>query len=74
VTTEQPDRIGSYQITREFAQAQHRTGDTAAAIQTQRHAISLMAADHPERVDREQRLAEYEAVLWAEPDGADGDQ
>jgi hypothetical protein len=74
VTTEQPDRIGPYKITRELAQAQHRTGDSAAAIQTQRHAISIMPADYPERAGCEQRPAEYEAALGAEPVGADGDQ
>ena len=68
MTTAQPDRIGPYQITRELAQAQHRTGDTAAAIQTQQRAISLMQS--PDAVSEQHDcLAEYEAALGAEPDG-----
>ncbi len=45
-----------------LALAQYRTGDTAAAVQTERRAISLMP---PAQADPEmpQRLAEYEAAL-----------
>ena len=44
-----------------LALAQHRTGDTAAAVATQRRALSLM----PEGADPTvaARLAEYEAAL-----------
>jgi hypothetical protein len=44
-----------------LALAQHRTGDTAAAVETQRRALSLM----PEGADPgiATRLAEYEAAL-----------
>ena len=56
-----------------LALAQHRAGDTAVAVETQMRSISLMAADHPERADYEQRLAEYEAARseQAEPVEAD---
>ncbi len=45
-----------------LALAQHRTGDTAAAVKTQRRAIELMPEDQadPEMAGR---LAQYEAVL-----------
>ena len=51
-----------------LALAQYRTGDTAGAIATQRRSISLMNADHPDRAEYEQRLAEYEAAAM-ETDG-----
>ncbi|MCB9846086.1 MAG: tetratricopeptide repeat protein [Phycisphaeraceae bacterium] len=51
-----------------LALAQHATGDTAAAIDTQRRAISLMSTPDadPEMHDR---LAEYEAALAAPASG-----
>jgi hypothetical protein len=53
------DRLWMYLDT--LALAQHMTGDTAAAIETQKRAISLM----PENADPEMatRLANYEAEL-----------
>ena len=50
-----------------LALARHLTGDTAAAIETERRAIALM----PEGADRglHDRLAEYEAALAAGDDG-----
>jgi tetratricopeptide (TPR) repeat protein len=49
-----------------LALAQHMTGDTAAAIETQKRAISLMpdANADPEMT---KRLAEYEAALTKQP-------
>jgi tetratricopeptide (TPR) repeat protein len=45
-----------------LALAQHRTGDTAAAVQTQRRAISLMP-DKNADPEMPKRLAEYQAAL-----------
>jgi hypothetical protein len=45
-----------------LALAQHQTGDTAAAVETQKRALSLMPADHAERAEMEKRLADYEAA------------
>ncbi|MHC5002523.1 MAG: tetratricopeptide repeat protein, partial [Planctomycetota bacterium] len=48
-----------------LAQAQHRTGDTAAAIETQRRAIALVPESGAAvlRPGLERRLEEYEAAL-----------
>jgi tetratricopeptide (TPR) repeat protein/tRNA A-37 threonylcarbamoyl transferase component Bud32 len=46
-----------------LALARQRIGDTAAAVETQRRALSLMAPDHADRADYEKRLAEYEAAI-----------
>ncbi|MEK7730937.1 MAG: tetratricopeptide repeat protein, partial [Planctomycetota bacterium] len=47
-----------------LALAQHRTGDTAKAIETQRRALGLIPPEyHQQRKEFEQRLAEYEAAL-----------
>jgi tetratricopeptide (TPR) repeat protein len=58
-----------------LALAQHRTGDTAAAVETQRRAVEIMPNDaDPEMAER---LAEYEAALVDEDNdlaGKGGDQ
>ncbi len=47
-----------------LALAQHRTGDTAKAIETQRRALGLIPQEyHQQRKEMEERLAEYEAAL-----------
>jgi len=47
-----------------LALAQHMTGDTAKAIETQRRALGLIPPEyHQQRKEIEQRLAEYEAAL-----------
>ena len=46
-----------------LALAQHLTGDTAAAIETQKTALSLLPADARFRGDYEAALAKYEAAL-----------
>ena len=46
-----------------LALAQHQTGDTAAAIESQRRSISALAPHAPERSQFEKRLAEYESAL-----------
>ena len=46
-----------------LALAQHRTGDTARAVETQREAIRLMPAANPSRPDYVERLAHYENAL-----------
>ena len=49
-----------------LAIAQHRTGDTAKAIETQRRALGLIPPEyHQQREEFEERLAEYEAALAA---------
>ncbi len=51
-----------------LALAQHRTGDTAKAIETQKRALSLIPPEyHQQRKELEERLAEYEAALAAQP-------
>ncbi len=46
-----------------LAMAQHRTGDTAKAIETQKRALSLIPPDYlSQRKEMEERLAEYEAA------------
>ena len=45
-----------------LALAQHRSGDTGAAVQTQRRAISLIPKENGDP-DMPKRLAEYEAAL-----------
>jgi tetratricopeptide (TPR) repeat protein len=49
-----------------LALAQHKTGDTAAAIETQKRVVSLIPDDDSKRADAEQRLNQYEAALKAE--------
>jgi serine/threonine protein kinase/tetratricopeptide (TPR) repeat protein len=49
-----------------LAWAQHKTGDTAAAVGTQRRAVSLISDEHPQREKALQRLDEYEAALNGE--------
>ena len=47
-----------------LALAQHMTGDTAIAIETQKRALGLLPSEyHQQRKEMEQRLAEYEAAL-----------
>ena len=46
-----------------LALAQHLTGDTAAAIKTEKKALSLLPADAPGRGDYEAALARFEASL-----------
>jgi tetratricopeptide (TPR) repeat protein len=60
---EEAGSAGSWRLLDTLALAQHRTGDTAAAVRTQRRALELM----PEGEDPEAavRLAEYEAALEA---------
>ena len=49
-----------------LALAQHLTGATAAAIETQEKALSLIPADAPGRGDYEAALAKFEAALESE--------
>ena len=53
-----------------LALAQHMTGDSAAAVETQKRAISLMPSPDADP-DMPKRLAEYEAALGASS-GDDG--
>ncbi len=46
-----------------LALAQHLTGDTAAAIETEKKALSLLPADAPGRGDYEAAIAKFEAAL-----------
>ena len=47
-----------------LALAQHRTGNTAKAIETQRRALGLIPPEyHQQRKEMEERLAVYEAAL-----------
>ncbi len=46
-----------------LALAQHLTGDTAAAIETEETALSLLPADGPGRGDYEDAIAKFEAAL-----------
>ena len=51
-----------------LALAQHRTGDTVKAIETQRRALGLLPPEyHQQRKEFEESLAEYEAALAAQP-------
>ena len=52
-----------------LALALHLTGDTPAAIETQKKALSLLPPDAPERGDYEAALARFEAAL-NQPDTA----
>ncbi len=50
-----------------LALAQHRTGDTAKAIETQRRALGLIPPKyHQPRKEMQERLAEYDAALAAQ--------
>ena len=46
-----------------LALAQHLTGDTPAAIETEKKALSLLPPDAPERSDYEAALARFEVAL-----------
>ena len=46
-----------------LALAQHLTGDTPAAIETEKKALSLLPADAPGRGKYEAALARFEAAL-----------
>jgi tetratricopeptide (TPR) repeat protein len=46
-----------------LALAQHLTGDTAAAVETERKALSLLPADSPGRGEYEAALARFETAL-----------
>ncbi len=46
-----------------LALAQHLTGDTAAAIETEKKALSLLPPDASDRGDYEAALARFEAAL-----------
>jgi tetratricopeptide (TPR) repeat protein len=46
-----------------LALAQHLTGDTAAAIETEKKALSLLPADSPARGDYEAAIARFEATF-----------
>ena len=48
-----------------LALAQHLTGDTPAAIETEKKALSLLPPDAPGRGDYEAALAKFEAALEA---------
>ena len=48
-----------------LALAQHMTGDTPAAIETEKKAVSLLPPDSPGRKDYEATLAKFEAALKA---------
>ncbi len=49
-----------------LAMAQHKTGDTGAAVETQKQAVSLFPDGDSQRADAMRRLDEYEAALKAE--------
>ncbi|UCD75646.1 MAG: serine/threonine protein kinase, partial [Phycisphaerales bacterium] len=51
-----------------LALAYHLTGDTAAAIETEKKALSLAPANAPDRAEYEARLAEFEAALASQAD------
>ncbi len=46
-----------------LALAQHQTGDTPAAIETEKNALSLLLPDAPGRSDYEAALARFEVAL-----------
>jgi hypothetical protein len=46
-----------------LALACHRTGETARAIELQQKAISLLAADSPDRAECEEQLREFQAAF-----------
>ena len=51
-----------------LALAQHMTGDTAKAIETQRRALGLIPPEYyQQRKEMEDRLAEYEAAPATQP-------
>jgi len=50
-----------------LALAQHMTGDTPKAIETQKRALALIPPEyHQQRKEMEERLAEHETVLAAQ--------
>jgi tetratricopeptide (TPR) repeat protein len=56
---------------RTLAQAYNRTGETAKAIELQKKALSLLAADAPDRAEYEERLVEFERALDPQSGQAD---
>ena len=46
-----------------LALAYHRTGETGKAIELQKKALSLLAADAPDRAEYEKRLVEFERAF-----------
>jgi tetratricopeptide (TPR) repeat protein len=61
---EERETYGRWNYLDTLAMAQHTTGDTANAIETQRRALDLLPPDyHLLRKEMEQRLGEYEAAL-----------
>ncbi len=69
---EERGTYGSWNYLDTLALAQHRSGDTAKAIETQRRALGLIPPEyHQQRKEMEQRLAEYEAALTAQRDSKD---
>jgi tetratricopeptide (TPR) repeat protein len=73
VLAEERRTYGRWNYLDTLAMAQHRTGDTAKAVETQRRALGLIPPEyHQQRKEMEERLAEYEAALAAQstPDPA----
>jgi tetratricopeptide (TPR) repeat protein len=65
---EERGTYGRWKYLDTLALAQHQTGDTAKAIETQRRALGLLPPDyHQQRKEFEQSLAEYQAALAAKP-------
>jgi hypothetical protein len=51
-----------------LALAQHRTGDTTKAIETQNRALALLPPEyHRQRKEMDERLADYKAAMAAPP-------
>jgi tetratricopeptide (TPR) repeat protein len=64
---EERGTYGRWKYLDTLALAQHMTGDTAKAIETQKRALGLIPPEyHQQRKEMEERLAEYEAGLAAE--------
>jgi hypothetical protein len=63
---EERGTYGRWNFLDTLALAQHITGDTGKAIETQRRALGLIPPEyHQQRRQTEQKLAEYEAALAA---------
>ena len=61
---EKRETYGRWNYLDTLALAQHMTGDTAKAIQTQKGALTLLPPEyHQQRKQFEQSLVEYEAAL-----------
>ena len=68
---EERGTYGRWKYLDTLALAQHRTGDTAKAIETQKRALGLIPPEyHQQRKEMEERLAEYEAAPAAQPASA----